>query len=267
MKEPVWPGPASRGDQPLQGSLEPGQGAARGRRVREPWGEAEGTARPDSDPQLQGRCQAHLGGVLEKELLLLEPPDRRPEEVTTTSDSSSTPPAGGPRQQHPRYPVFDPHASQGLQVSGRVSDARSGELCLDGAAPRGLSPVPPPLHPRPAAPPPPCSAPLGPGPSGLPSLLPLLLHPERGRPSRTRQCVGWKEPSLRSPGPELPTASGLSPGGPGGAGAWQPQTLCPGRKRNCRQTHLSLEQALHFLPFKGNLKLPSSKQLRCSGFY
>ena len=84
---------------------------------------------------------------MEKELLPLEPPDRRPEEVTTTSDSSSTPPAGGPRQQHPRYPVFDPHASQGLQVSRRVSDAQSGELCLDGAAPRGLPPTPLPLHP------------------------------------------------------------------------------------------------------------------------
>lgn len=38
MKEPVRPGPGSTWDQPLQGSLEPGQGAAGGGRVREPWG-------------------------------------------------------------------------------------------------------------------------------------------------------------------------------------------------------------------------------------
>lgn len=54
MKEPVRLGPGSTGDQPLQGSLEPGQGAAGGGRVREPWGEAEGTTRPDSDPQTPG---------------------------------------------------------------------------------------------------------------------------------------------------------------------------------------------------------------------
>ena len=201
-----------------EGEAGPTGGSSRGREGQGATGRGRGTASPDSDPQPQGRRQAHLGGALEKELLPLEPPDRRPEEVTTTSDSSSTPPAGGPRQQHPRYPVFDPHASQGLQVSRRVSDAQSGELCLDGAAPRGLPPTPLPLHLCPAAPPPPCSACLGPGPSSLPTLLPLLLHPERGCPSRTRQCTGGKEPSLRSPGPELPTASGLSPGDPGGAG-------------------------------------------------
>lgn len=145
--------------------------------------------------------------------------------MNTTSYPSSTPQQEDPGDNTHATPhlIFTPpggcRSAGGSRTPGQVSS---------------LWPVQPPPAPLPLHPP-------ALHPSAWP-LLPSLPSPPPaapragGRPSRTRQFTGGKEPSLKAPGPKLPSASGLSPGAPGGRGTWQPWTVCPDRKRNFRQT-------------------------------
>lgn len=254
MKEPVRLGPGSTGDQPLQGSLEPGQGAAgggsgsHGERQRAQQGRT-------LTPKPQGRCQAHLGGALGKQLLLLEPPDRRPEELNTTSNPSSTPQQEDPGDNTHATPhlIFTPpggcRSAGGSRTPGQVSS-----LWTVQPPPAPLPLHPPTLHPSawpllPSLPSPPPAAPGG-----------------RGAPIQDQAVPGREGAQPQSPGPELPSASGLSLGAPGGTGTWHPgQCVLTGSVTS--DGRVSLGQAPHLLPFQGNLKLPSSKQLRYSGFY
>lgn len=198
---------------------------------------------------MPGPPQAALG----KELLLLEPPDRRPEEWNTTSCPSSTPSRRDPGDNTHAAPHLIFTLTRGCGSARRVSDARSGEL-----SPGQCSPArPAALHPLLCTPPA--------WPSCLPCLLPLLLHPRGGAHPGPGSSRGQEGAQPQSPGAGSPQPAG-SARGPQGEGTWQPWTVCPDRKRNFRQTRQPRASPLHFLPFQGNLKLPSSKQPRYSGF-
>lgn len=138
----------------------------------------------------------------------------------------------------PTLPRIWIHTSRGLQVSGRVSDARSGELSGQCMPPPASLPF---LHPLLFVP---LSLALLPSPPS-----PLLLHPE-GAPIQDQAVLltGGRSPASKPWGPS-PQPAGPARGAPGGRGTWQPWTVCPDSVTSDRP--VSLGQALHFLPFQG----------------
>lgn len=175
--------------------------------------------------------------------------------MNTTSYPSSTPQQEDPGDNTHATPhlIFTPpggcRSAGGSRTPGQVSS-----LWPVQPPPAPLPLQPPALHPSawpllPSLPSPPPAAPRGGG-----------AHPGPG------SSRAGRSPASKPWGPSSPQPADSARGPPGAEVLGNPgQCVLTGSVTSDRR--VSLGQALHFLPFQGNLKLPSSKQPRYSGFY